>query len=177
MASDKNRVISFLRGQFQGAHGMLEGTVADVTTEQAHWAPPGKALPLAAHYAHIVVSEDAIISGMLKGGPPLAATIWAGKTGLSEMPPQGFDWVQWAKRVRVNLAELREYARAVYENTDGYLASLSDDDLARPLDLSSLGVGEKTFGWMLSIQLGNVDHHCGEISCLKGLQGAKGYPM
>src|SRR3990172_9557885 len=164
MANDKNGIVSFLRGQFEAAHGVLEGPGAAVTA-------------VAAQYAHIVASEDAIVNGMLKGGPPLAATTWAGKTGLSEMPPQGFDWVQWAKGVRVNLAQLREYARAVYENTDAYLASLSDEDLARPLDLSSLGVGQKTLGWMLSIQLGNVDHHCGEISCLKGLQGAKGYPM
>ncbi len=177
MAADNKGIISFLRGQFQGAHEMLEGTVDDVTAEQAHWAPPGKALPLAAHYAHIIIAEDATVNGMLKGGPPLAATTWAGKTGLSEMPPQGFDWAQWAKGVRVNLGELREYARAVYESTDGYLASLSDDDLARLLDLSALGVGEKTFGWMLSIQLANAGWHCGEIACLKGLQGAKGYPM
>ena len=25
--------------------------------------------------------------------------------------------------------------------------------------------------------LGNVNMHCGEIACLKGLQGGKGYPM
>ncbi len=177
MASDNKGIISFLRGQFELSHGILEGTMDDVSAEQAHWAPPGQALPLAAHYAHIIASEDGIINGMLKGAPPLAATTCAGKTGLSEMPPQGFDWVQWARRVKVNLPELREYARVVYQNTDAYLATLSDDDLARPLDLSALGVGEKTVGWMLSIQVANADHHCGEISCLKGLQGAKGYPM
>ena len=106
-------VVSLLREQLQNAHWLLEETLKDVTPEQVHWAPPGIANPLGATYAHLVLSEDAIINGMLKGGAPLAATTWAGKVGISEAPPppdslQPCD--QWARRVRVDLAALRQYA-------------------------------------------------------------------
>ena len=61
--------------------------MTDVTPEQAHWIPPGVALPIGASYAHVVVGQDSVINGMLKGGAPLFASSWAGKTGLSELPP------------------------------------------------------------------------------------------
>ena len=34
---------------------------------------PGDANPLGASYAHVLLAEDAIVNGMLKGAPPLAA--------------------------------------------------------------------------------------------------------
>jgi len=35
-----------------------------------------------------------------------------------------------------------------------------------------------TVGFILNrLVLGHIDNMCGEISCLKGLQGARGYPM
>jgi hypothetical protein len=93
---------------------------------------------------------------MLKGEAPLFAATWAGKTGVSELPPMadpdapGFpDWSEWGRRVKIDLASLREYAKAVYAGTDEYLASLSDDDLNRPVDLSALGLGERTVGYIL----------------------------
>jgi hypothetical protein len=59
-----------------------------------------------------------------------------------------------------------------------YLAQLPDDDLARIVDLFSLGLGQLTIGYILNqFVLGHVDNMCGEISYLKGLQGARGYPI
>ena len=50
---------------------VMESTMADVENEHAHWAPPGKALPLGALYIHVLTAEDFFIQGMLKGGTPL----------------------------------------------------------------------------------------------------------
>ena len=171
--------ISLLRQQLQDAHGFLEETMKDVTAEQAHWAPPGIANPLAATYAHLLLGEDFIINGMLKGSGPLAATAWAGKLGLSEpLPPPTEPWDKWGRRVRVDLSALRQYAQAVYKASDEYLASLGNDGLSRPIDLSAFQLGQQTVAWLLSnAVLGHVAGHCGEVSCLKGLQGAKGYPF
>jgi hypothetical protein len=48
--------------------------------------------------------------------------------------------------------------------------------LNRPVDLSALGLGQSTLGYVLiNGILGNALTHCGEISCLKGLQSARGY--
>ena len=53
-----------------------------------------------------------------------------------------------------------------------------DDDLSRMLDLTSFGLGQMTLGTLLNrMMLGHIDNMCGEIAVLKGLQGAKGYPI
>lgn len=175
--STQNSAVSLLRQQFQMGHQFLEGTMQGAATEHAHWTPPGKAQPLGANYAHVVISEDGLVNGLLKGATPLLASSWEGKTGISELPPQAPPWKEWAGQVQVNLDALRSYAQAVYENTDSYLASLSDEDLNRPLDLSAIGLGQQTVGSFLSILVFNIHTHTGEIACLKGLQGLQGYPF
>jgi len=181
MATHENAAISLLRAQYKDAHETLEGTMQGVTPEQAHWLPTGIANPLGATYVHVLTSEDAVFNGMLKGGAPLMAADWAGKVGLSEMPPtpesEEPSWDAWARRVQVDLAALSNYAQAVYTATDEYLAGLTDQDLSRAVDLSSWGMGEQTLGWLLSLMVAHVGWHIGEIACLKGLQGAKGYPF
>ncbi|HYO50718.1 MAG TPA: DinB family protein [Chloroflexia bacterium] len=174
--------VTLLRQQFETAHQWLEGTMADVTPEQAHWTPPGVANPLGASYAHVVVSEDLLVNYMVRQATPLCFSTWAERTGISEpMPLPGPDWVkygEWARSVRVDLPAIREYAQAVYAATDEYVASLTSDDLDRSVDLSSVGMGERTLGWVLgNLVMAHAHDLMGEISCLKGLQGAKGYPF
>jgi hypothetical protein len=177
MSTEQNKASALLRQQFTLGHEFLEGTVQGVTAEQAHWTPPGRGMPLGAHYAHVVVSEDMLINGLLKGSAPVAATTWAGKTGLSELPPQAPPWNDWAGQVQIDLPALHSYAQAIYEATDGYLASLTDAALDQTMDLSALGFGQQTLGWFLSVLVFNVHTHTGEIACVKGLQGLQGYPF
>jgi uncharacterized damage-inducible protein DinB len=165
--------VSLLRAQFQGAHSWFEGTVADVTDLMAHWQPAGQAQPIAAHYVHVLTAEDYFFNAMLTGGTPIMA---AGDAGFSEPPPMG-SWAEWSSRVRVDMSALRGYAQKVYAATDAYLASLSDEDLTRELDLTAVGLGHMSLGMFVSTVLINCSNHCGEIACLKGLQGVKGYPM
>jgi hypothetical protein len=168
--------ITLLREQIQQAHAFLEATMEDVTAEQAHWTPPGTANPLAATYVHAIASEDAAVQLVLQGGAPLFATEWAGKTGVSDIQP--LSSYEWARRVKVDLPELHRYAQAVHSATDKYLITLTDDDLARSVDMTNFGLGHLTVGYILNrLVLGHIDNMCGEISCLKGLQGGKGYPL
>ncbi len=170
---------SLLRFLVQDARNFHEETIKDVSPEQARSQPAGEAMPIAAQYAHVIVTQDMALHGILKGMPPLAASDWAGKTGLSELPPMGpgASLGDWAASAQIDLSSLRQYAQAVYAATDEYVASLTDDDLDRPLDLSAVGLGEQTLAYVLNAGwIANVHLHCGEISCLKGLQGAKGYP-
>jgi len=112
---------------------------------------------------------------------------WAGRTGVSDPPPgPGDDWATrfeaWCRRVRVDLPAFRAYAKAVYEATDAYLATLPaalpDAELSREVDLSAMGMGKKTVGFVLdNALLGHAYCHCGEISAIKGVQGKKGYPF
>lgn len=164
-----------LRGQYKGAHDWLEGTLGDITAEQAHKQMGGNTTNIASQYAHVLMGEDALLSMMVMGTPPLLASSHAGKTGISEPPPMGA-WHEWAEKVKVDLPLARQYAQAVYANTDAYLAKLTNEDLTRPLDLSMIGMGQQTVAFLLSIMLANCGNHTGEISCLKGMQDLKGYP-
>jgi hypothetical protein len=167
--------ISLLRNQMKEANDLLEATMADVTSEQAHWIPPGIANPLGSMYAHAVMVEDATIHKTLRGGQPLWQSLWKNKTGVSA--PQMHATLQWARDLHVDLAALRLYAQAVYAATDAYLATLQENDLERTIDLTTAGLGRVPLSWILNtFVVGHTHNMTGEISCLKGLQGARGYP-
>ena len=171
--------IELYRSLLRNAHEFLEGTVADVTPIQFAWDPPGSAFNIAANYAHALTSEDFGIHRLLLGKDLLATTEWASAFGPGGVPPlgPGSDLKTWSRRATVDLATLRRYGQAVHAATDHVLASLTSEDLDRPLDLSPLGFGQQTWLFILTAVLANASLHTGEISCLKGQQGAKGYPV
>jgi hypothetical protein len=174
--------VALLRQVVRDARQVLEGTMADVTQAQADYAPPGIANPLGATYAHVMWSEDMVVQGMFRQAPPLFASTWAAKTGLSEpMPGPGPEWAgyaAWTRRVKIDLPGLRQYAQAVALQTDTWLGSLVDADLDRPMDLSAVGLGQHTWASAIALLLANhLGTETGEISVLKGIQGARGYPF
>ena len=66
--------VTLLRAELKGAHDLLEAVMVDVTSETADWMPPGRANPVGATYAHVVISEDRTIQGMLRHRHPLKQT-------------------------------------------------------------------------------------------------------
>jgi len=167
-----NTAMTLLRNLYQSGHGWLEGTVQGVTAEVAHWQPPGRSLPIAAEYAHVVFSEDALFAQMLANKPPMFMST---PSGASEPPPPG-NWNDWGRRVQLDLDVAHAYAQQVYAATDAYLAACNDDVLGQPCDLSSIGMEMQTKAVLIGLLLQNIHNHAGEISCLKGLQGLQGYP-
>jgi len=164
------------RAALKWAGQLMDMVTADVTEEQAHWQPPGIANALGAQYAHAICSADAVVHLFVQGKPPLFQSSWADKTGIST--PQMEATQEWARSVKVDLPALHLYARAVYGAIDDYLSGLTEDDLESQRDLSEMGLGMVTVDWMLSCLLsGHINNMAGEISCLKGVQGAKGYPF
>ncbi len=169
--------VSLLRNLFENGHHWIEGTMADVTADVANWVPPGKPATIGANYVHHAFGEDALINMALRGGAPMAMTTFAGRFGADSPPPAG-TWSDWGRSVQVDPDAARAYAQAVYVNTDAYLASLTDEDLEKEVDMSIIGVGMIPLGRFLGgMLLLDTVAHCGEISCLKGLQGLRGYPF
>jgi hypothetical protein len=155
------------------AYELLEMVMADVTPELAHAHPPGIANPLAAIYAHALCDLDTIPHFLLQGKPTRFSTDWAGRTGISE--PQWALELEWARRVRVDLPAAKAYGKAMYEAADAWLAGA---DLAREVDLSSMEIGKRTLSWCVTALItSHLNNMAGEISTLKGIQGAKGYPF
>lgn len=169
--------LSILRQQYKECNEWLEATMAGVTPEQAHWKPAGSANPLGATYAHALMTQDFVANLAIQGGAPLATTTWADKVGISEPPPSEeiAAWAQWARLVRVDLEALKDYGEAVASSVDQMLASLTDTELSRSVQTP---FGESSVQFLISgAIIGHTHNHTGEISCLKGLQGVKGYAI
>jgi hypothetical protein len=168
--------INSIREGIQWGNEILEMVMADVTDEQARWAPPGVANPIGALYAHAYLAADGVVHGLLQSVPPLYATTWAGRVGVEA--PQMNLALDWARGLQPDLAALRQYGQAVNEAVSAYTVKLGDDDLDREIDLTGAGLGVRTVGWALNALV--AAHHnnmAGEISALKGVQGAQGYPF
>jgi hypothetical protein len=192
MNRPENIAIALVREQLRAAWETLEGTAQDVSPEIANWIPPGKALPIGASYAHAIFSQDETVNGMMRGGKPLYAAEFAGKTGASELQPapetagsgtvDPEDWgrafAAWSRRLRVDLPLLHAYGAGVFDATDAWLATLSDADLKGPVDLAPIGLGPSTVAFVLTnFVIGHTFCHTGEIAALKGIRGLKGYPF
>jgi hypothetical protein len=96
------------------------------------------------------------------------------------MPGMDANWSvnneKWSKTVRVDLPKMKDYAKAVYAATDAYIASLTDADLDKEVDLGAWG--KKTVAGLLhSFIIAHTNSLTGEISAIKGVHGAKGYPF
>ncbi len=168
--------IGTIRESIQWGHQLLEMVMADVTDEQARWTPPGKANPIGALYAHAVLSADGVVNGMLKGAAPRFATEWAGQVGA--LPPQMSLTFDWARSVQPDLPALRHYGQTVIADAEAYLEQLAEADLDRELDLAAAGLGKRRVSWILNaLVAAHLNNMAGEISALKGVQGAKGYPF
>ncbi len=172
-------MISLLRDQIKFAHDTLENTVADVSTELATKQPPGLPRTIGSYYAHILIVEDLTVNAILQQKAPLFAAEWRDKTGFDEQAPSDPSmWAGWSSETYGNVVNSRAYAQAVFASTSAYLDGLSDDDLARAIDLSGVGFGVQTTGFVISaFVISNCCWHTGEISCQKGINGYKGYPF
>jgi len=144
------------------AFDILGQVTADLTQEQADWEPPGVASTIGAIYSHTITYVDYFVQNYCIEGKPAPESV--------ESRPD----VLRMQDVQVDLSELHEDAGNVKHKTMGWLSSLTPADLSRKIDTT---IGELTVGQMLEIYIiWHINVHCGEISALKGCQGAKGYP-
>lgn len=166
----------------KGAHWLLDVTFADVDDDLANRPAPGNANPLGTAYAHLVLSEDAIVNGLLRGEAPLSVSTRAGRTGVDlPMPIHGItegDLGAWYADARVSVDEMKDYAAEVFAATEQYVAGLDDAGLERTIELPFGDKGPVPVSeaiTMLVIQ--HCDNYTGEISAIKGVFGLKGYPF
>jgi hypothetical protein len=168
--------VELLHYSLGNALGILGQVTADLTQEQADWTPPGIANPIGALYWHTISSVDDVVHNWCAGQEPLNQRDgWREKVLRASGPEAGEETVEQMRAVRVDLPTLHEYARALEEAAQGWLGSLAPEDLARKMDTP---IGEISLGQLLeTFVIWHINAHCGEISALKGCQGAKGYPF
>ena len=169
--------IQLLRNQLKGVHELQESTMADVSAEAAHFNETGKAYPVGAAYAHSVISEDIIVSSMLAKKDPVVKE--GEDIGLSEPMPSFQEWDKneaWVKSVKIDLDKFKEYAQKVYQATDEYIATLTEDDLDDEVDMGEWGKHKRS-DVLSNFVILHIANLTGEISAAKGFQGLKGYPF
>ena len=157
---------------------ILEQLVSDLTQEQADWQPPGNVNPIGALYWHIIGYVDEIVHDWGMGQTSLNQSAnWKEKVVLTSPPVDPEDPMGELRAVReglrVDLPALHDYARATSQAVQDWVATLTPEDLERPIDTP---IGELNMGQMLeAFIIWHINVHCGEISALKGYQGLKGY--
>lgn len=169
--------IQLLKNQIKSAHGLQESTMTDVNAESARFNETGKAFPVGAAYAHSVISEDVILSTMVAKKDTVMNE--GADIGLSEPMPSFQEWDKneaWVKSVSVDLEKFKAYAQKVYQSTEAYLDTLTEDDLEKELDMGQWGK-HKLADVLSNFIILHIANLTGEISAAKGFQGLKGYPF
>jgi len=163
----------YFQQQIGGVRRLLDNITADLTDDQFNWSPPGTISPASALLLHVVSGEDFYIQTVIQGQPRLwEAQGWGAKVGVQSPPRPGSDWEVF-KTLRLPLAPMLDYQRAVRPATDAYLARLTEDELCRSVNFANriMPVSE-----VLMTLVVHTTGHAGEIAAIKGFQGAKGLP-
>jgi uncharacterized damage-inducible protein DinB len=165
----------YLQRQFSEVRRLAGAPVIEITDEQVNWMPPGTANAIGATLLHQAGTEDAIVQRALRGEPRIwERDGWAEKTGVAMLPGQRGGWEEM-KGQTVSLAPIQAYAAAVHAATDAYLASLTDAELRREMPWPFGGT--RTVADFLALVAVHTVFHAGEVSALKGVQGAQGIPF
>ena len=170
--------VELLQYSLGSAFEILGQVTADLTQEQADWQPPGIANPIGAMYWHTISGADDVACRWAQGQEPLRQREeWDDRvlTVSVPEPEHGGDYLAYMRTIRVDLAALHEYAKAVAGELQCWLGSLAPEDLDRTIELP---FGEYSLAQMVDLFIvWHINAHCGEISALKGCQGAQGYPF
>jgi hypothetical protein len=166
--------VDVTRAAIDASHRWFSGTIADLTPELTNFVPPGKVHPIGELVVHSVNAEDYFINQRLREVAPLwERGAWGEKLGLPFM----LQHEEYASReFRCDVAALQPYIDAVFAETTAYLDTLSEAELDRTMPMGPLG-DMRTGDIIQFFIVGNTLAHTGEISAIKGLQGAKGYPF
>jgi len=153
--------VELLQYALNTAFEVLSYVTHDLTQEQVDWQPPGIACNIGSILSHLDSYLDFFLQEvciekrfeLLKSPPPVEIVM---------------------KDVQVDLHDLHVRTKNITKLTKDWLSSLTPADLE--VDFES-AIGTINVGQMIEAYIiWHINVHCGEISCLKGCQGAKGYP-
>jgi hypothetical protein len=165
---------TLLGQQMQVLHQIMEAAIGDCPEAAvAARLPDSTVNSIGAIYAHTIFGEDGLVNGLIRGQKPVYFTGgWADKIGL-DMPQGGLE-PDWAPSMDLGL--FREYAKAVYQSTDEFLASATEEDFGKIVD-AGFAPPMPVQSFVANILAWHVATHQGEISALKGVQGLNGLVM
>jgi hypothetical protein len=153
--------VELLQYSLDFAFEVLGMVTADLTQEQADWQPPGKVSSITANYSHIITYMNWILEKILI---PCDDSPFQ-KDRVPETVLQD---------VKVELSDLHKRAGELRQAYQDWISSLTPADLDLELNTT---IGPLKLGHTIeAFVVGHINAHFGEISAIKGFQGAKGYP-
>lgn len=162
--------VGFIKNTLAFAHRAF-ADATNGTDEQVHFVPEHGSHSIAWCLWHTARVEDVIINTRSREAPQVWNEQWAARlgvpfegygTGMSDDEAQGIHIA--------DIAAFREYQQAVWQQTDAFLDSLTDEDLERAIPTRSGGT--ETLGEGIALHmLGHFNGHRGEINTLRGMQG------
>mgnify|MGYP001104908383 CR=1 FL=1 len=153
--------LELLQYSLDTAFDILGFVTADLTQEQTDWKPPGVASSIGSIMSHINAYVNFFVREVCIGKKYEIFT--------SPLPPEVM-----MKAVQVDILDMHERTKNLRKLTSEWLSTLTPEDLEVEVEsnIGTINVGQMIEAYIIW----HINVHCGEISCLKGCQGAKGYP-
>ena len=153
--------VELLQYALNTAFEVLSYVTHDLTQEQVDWQPPGIACNIGSILSHLDTYLDFFLQEVC---------IEQRFEVLTTPPPQAIVMHD----VQVDLHDLQARTKNIIARTKDWVASLTPADLEVEVESA---IGTINIGLMIEAYIiWHINVHCGEISLLKGCQGAKGYP-
>lgn len=153
--------VELLQYSLDTAFNVLGMVTEDLTQEMADWQPPGVASSITANYSHVIKYADSFFRNILIPGDDSMFHL--------ELPPE-----ICMHELQADLSDLHQQAREVRAAYNDWVSTRTPEDLDVVMNTN---VGRLNVGQTVEIYIvWHINVHCGEISTLKGCQGAKGYP-
>jgi len=163
-----------LRAQWARLYPMLELEIADLTLEELKHTFPGATIgSILGTYIHTVIGEDFLIRVMAAGGQHLWNDDWAARTGIT-VTGANPDPAQVAAMTAEQWAAFREFAATVRAAVEAWLASASEADLAREVDVFFMQRTMPVAEMLGTVSFFHTLEHAAEISALRGVMGKTG---
>jgi uncharacterized damage-inducible protein DinB len=162
-------MVEYIKNNLAFAHRAL-ADATNGTPEQLHFVPEHGSHSIAWCLWHTARTEDIIINGRARQTDQIWNEDWAKRTGLP-YEGQGTGMSdEDAQGLRIlDMDAFRAYQQAVWDQTEEYLSSITDEDLQQERQARN---GPETIGQGISLHmLGHFNGHRGEINLLRGMQG------
>ncbi len=143
------------------AFDVLGYVTNDLTQVQVDWEPPGTASSIGSILSHLVTYLDFFLQEVCIGKRFEV---------LTAPPPQQIVM----QDVQMDLHNLHSRTETLKAQIKDWISSLTPADLDVEVEsaIGMINVGQMIEAYIIW----HINVHCGEISLLKGCQGAKGYP-
>jgi DinB superfamily len=167
--------LDFIRDSIHQQHEAWDKAISDLTLDQMHFRPNGQGNHIGFIAWHYVRTEDNIVQFVFQHRKP---TVWLEggydqKFGLPRTAQGTGMPADEAARMRLpSVEQWMAYQRAVWQATDAWLDSATEEDLRRVVRI--MPFGEITV--MTAVRIPIINHgfmHLGQAQHLRTLQGLK----